>query len=115
MLPFKHPLVALNSKIAPGGFSGERIFVVKLANGEEYRGLAPYQFCWNSQGRLVDEFEPNSEVDGNVAARIVDYIDNEQVIVEVPDGQNIAVMQQTVIERPSNIIPPIYSGTYVPV
>jgi hypothetical protein len=117
MLPLRpdRQLVALACKIAPGSFSGERIFEVKLANGEPYRSLTPRQFCWNSQGNLIAEDEPNSEVDGMVAARIVDSIDDDQWIVEVPDGETIAVDKRDVIERPTDIKPPTESKTHVSV
>lgn len=115
MVPFARQLVALKCKLAPGGFSGERIFEVKLANGKPYQSLAPRPFCWNSQGHLVAADEPSSEVEGMIAARIVDYIDAEQVIVEVPDGEIIAVDKSDIKERPSNIKPPAESKLHVPV
>jgi hypothetical protein len=98
-------LVALKCKVAPGGFSGERIFEVILANGNPYRSLAPRQFCWNSDGNLVAASEPSAEVSGMVAARIIDFIDDEQAIVEVPDGEIIAVNKDDVKERPTSIKP----------
>lgn len=115
MLSFDRQLVALTCKIAPGGFSGERVFEVKLANGDSYRSLAPRQFCWNSQGDLVAEDEPNTEVDGMIAARIVDSIDDNQVILEVPDGEIIAVDRSDVKERPTSIKPPAESKPRVSV
>jgi hypothetical protein len=115
MLSSERQLVALTCKIAPGGFSGERIFEVKLANGEPYRSLAPRQFCWNSQGNLIAENEPNTEVEGAIAARIVDSIDEDQVIVEVPDGEIIAVDKNDIKKRPTNIKPPAKSKPHVSV
>lgn len=115
MLSFDRQLVALICKVAPGGFSGERIFEVKLANGDPYRSLAPRQFCWNSQGYLVAEDEPNTEVDGMIAARIVGSIDDAQVVVEVPDGEIIAVDTSDVKERPTSIKPPAESKPHVSV
>lgn len=114
-LPFDRQLIALICKVAPGGFSGERIFEVRLADGNPYRSLAPRQFCWNSQGNLVAENEPTTEVDGMVAARIIDSVDDEQLIVEVPDGEIIAVDRSDVKERPTNIKPPSESKTHVSV
>ncbi len=99
-------LVALPCKLAPGGFSGERVFEVELANGEAYRGLAPRPFCWNGQGRIVGAGEPSGEVAGMVAARVVDELDDGQVIVEVPDGAVIAVDPALVKPRPTDIRPP---------
>jgi hypothetical protein len=117
MVSFSHRLVALKCKIAPGGFSGERIFEVTLADGESYRSLAPRQFCWNSNKQLVAENEPSLEVEGMVAARVVDSVedDHNQVIVEVPDGEIIAVDTATVEQRPSSIQPPVESNQHVSV
>lgn len=115
MSSFDRQLVALKCKISPGGFSGERIFEVVLADGQEYQSLTPRQFCWNSQGNLVAADEPNIEVEGMVAARIIDYIDEDQLIVEVPDGETIAVDKSDVEKRPTNIKPPTESKTHVPV
>ncbi len=98
-------LVALTCKVSPGGFSGERIFEVTLANGEPYRSLAPRQFCWNSHNQIVAENEPQTEVDGLVAARIIDSIDKDQMLVEVPDGEIIAVDQSNMKSRPTSINP----------
>ena len=38
--------IALRCKIAPGGFSGERVVQVNKADGKEYKGLAPRHYCW---------------------------------------------------------------------
>ncbi len=106
--------VALPCKLAPGAFSGERVFEVDLANGETYRSLAPRPFCWNARGQLVAQAEPAVESPGMVAARIVDRIDDGQVLVEVPDGEVIAVDEKTVKQRPTEIKPP-EPRTHVPV
>ena len=71
--------------------SDERVFEVELADGKLYRSVAPRQFCWNDQGRLVAENEPAAEASGMVAARVLDWTDDGQTIVEVPDGEVIAV------------------------
>jgi len=106
MKPFTRRLVALKCKVSPGGFSGERIFEVTLADGKPYRSLAPRQFCWNTNRQIVAENEPSSEIEGMIAARVVDFIDEDQVLVEVPDSEIIAVDTDKVEERPSHIEPP---------
>lgn len=98
--------IALPCKLAPGGFSGERVFEVELADGKLYRSVAPRQFCWNDQGRLVAENEPADEASGMVAARVLDWTDDGQTIVEVPDGEVIAVEESHVKHRPTQIKPP---------
>ena len=113
---FSQRLVALSAYIEPGAFSGERLFEVVMANGEKYRSLAPRQFCWNYQEKLLREDEPTAKIEGMIAARIVDYIEGSQVLVEVPDGEIIAVDQESIKSRPTSIRPPIQeSRQYVPV
>jgi hypothetical protein len=107
-------LVSLKCKVAPGAFSGERIFTVALADGKIYRSLVPRQFCWNAEGRIVTENEPTSEVDGFIAARIIDADDADQPIVEVPNGEIIAVGREIVQKRPTSI-KPSEQNHYVPV
>jgi hypothetical protein len=102
---FDCQLVALPCKVSLGGFSGERIFDVILANGELYRSIAPRYFCWNSQNHLVAENEPQTQIDGMVAARVINSI-GDQIIVEVPDGEVIAVDKNNVKPRPTIIKPP---------
>jgi hypothetical protein len=101
----RRQLVALPCKLAPGAFSGERVFEVELADGTKYRSLAPRQFCWVG-GKLVGEKEPTGEAAGLIAAKVVDETSDGQVIVEVPDGEVIAVDAGTVRERPTEIRPP---------
>lgn len=99
-------LVAIPCKLSPGAFSGERIFEVKLANGETYSSLAPRQFCWTSAGKIVSEKEPTATTDGMIAARIVASVEGDQLQVEVPDGEVIAVDKSIVQSRPTVIAPP---------
>ena len=101
-------LVAVPCKLAPAMFSGERVFKLKLADGQEYASVAPRYFCFNSAGQLVKEYEPSSEVDGLVAAKWRYEIDEKEVAVEVPDGNIIAVKREMVKDRPTEIHPPPY-------
>lgn len=106
MVPFNQRLVSIKSKLTPGGFSGERIFQVDLANGDSYQSLAPRQFCWNNEGNLVAENEPTTEINGLIAAKIIDFVDDDQILVEVPDGEIIAVDKDNVQARPTIIDSP---------
>lgn len=106
-VPYKDRLVAIRSKIIRGAFSGERIFELKLADNTSYRSVAPRHFFWNDQGSILLKDEPADELeDGLVAARFVDYVDDNQWIVEVPDGEVIAVDGEDVRDRPTPIVPP---------
>jgi hypothetical protein len=85
--------------------SSERLFTVKLANGDSHWGIAPRYFCWNAQGQLVAETEPAQQADGMIAARVVEEC-NGYVAVEVPDGEVLAVSREDVRDRPTVIVPP---------
>jgi hypothetical protein len=105
-MPAHNTLVALPCKLSPGAFSGERVIDVKLADGQVYTSVAPRHFCWGASRRLVGEREPSTEVDGMVAARVIEELDGHQVAVEIPDGEIIAVDQAEVQPRPTPIAPP---------
>jgi hypothetical protein len=105
-MPAHNTLVALPCKLSPGAFSGERVIDVQLADGQIYTSVAPRHFCWNASGRLVGEKEPLAEVDGMVAARVIEDLDENQVAVEIPDGEVIAVDKGQVKSRPTPITPP---------
>lgn len=112
---YRSALVAIKARIEQSGFSGERIFQVKLANGDPHRGLAPRQFCWNSRNNQIQEFDTDDNIEGFVAARIIDVIDDDQLVVEIPSGEVIAVDKQDVTERPTSIITPLESKAHVPI
>ncbi len=99
-------LIAIPCKLSPGAFSGERVIEVRLADGQIYTSLVPRDFCWNAEGKLVGEDEPTTEVDGMVAGRMVDELPDDQVAVEIPDGEVIAVDRSEVKLRPTPILPP---------
>jgi hypothetical protein len=105
-MPMDRTLVAIPCNLSPGAFSGERVFEVQLANGERYTSLAPRQFCWTADGKLVGEREPTSKTRGMIAARIVTDIDETQIQVEIPDGEVIAVDRIQIKPRPTPIVPP---------
>ena len=105
-MPRDRMLVALPCKLSPGVFSGEREFSVQLANGEWYTSFAPRQFCWNNSGQLVTTHEPPNCTDGMIAGKIVDYLADDQVFVEVPDGEVVSVDTSIIVDRPTPIVPP---------
>jgi hypothetical protein len=96
---------AVECTLAPGVFACERFFKVKMANGEDYYGIAQDLYCWNEQGQIVGSREPVGQAPGKVAARIVDVEDlpEGQVAIEVPDGKVIAVGKHQIGPRPTEI------------
>ncbi len=110
--------IALLCSISPGAFSGERIFSVKLSNSDIYTGISPREFCWNGSDLLVEKDEPNpgsdSRISGKIAARILRAIDDDEFIVEVPDGRSIVVDKQIIVPRPTRItVDSVAENSYV--
>ena len=109
----KANLVAVKCKLYMGIFPSERFFEVTLANGENYRGLAPRHFCWNSRNAIVLEDETSDGEEGAVAAKLLQFPSSNLppgvFAVEVPDGELLGVDDSRIIKRPTKISPP---GTY---
>jgi hypothetical protein len=88
-------------------FSNERAFEVELADGTSYSGPAPIHFCWNEDRKPLGESEAvGKEVNGWVAARVISQLEDDQVVVEVPDGEMIAVRASKIREAPTPVVPP---------
>jgi hypothetical protein len=105
MVYIERQFMAVRCQIAPGGFSGERIFIVQLADGSSYKSLAPRRFCWNGSKQIVENNEPTTTISGFVAARIIENLDDNQSLIEVPDGEIIAIDKESLVERPTPIQP----------
>src|SRR5580704_14586879 len=97
--------IAVRCRILPGGFSGERIFVVTKADGVEYKGMAPRDYCWKDEGTPLQPDEPaiGRSLDGLVAARLLGNQTNEIAVVTTPDGEVFPVEKENIHPRPENI------------
>ncbi len=99
-------LVAVKCKLSQGLFSSERAFEIVLANREMHSGPVPLHYCWNAEKKpLLDSEATSHEIDGYIAARIVDDLGADQVAVEVPDGEVLAVRRDQTAARPTPILP----------
>ena len=106
-------LVAVPCRLFPGVFASERVFEVLLQNGERHQGIAPRFFCWNEQGQVVADGESTIDVQGMVAAKLLDRGEDGYAVVEVPDGEVIAVDMAAVRKRPTAILPPGEKSAHV--
>jgi hypothetical protein len=99
---------AVRCKLSKGIFSTERAFEITLANGEKYSGPAPIHFCWNDSGKPLAKTEAmDDEIDGWVAARpLKQQLPGDQMAVEVPDGEALAVRKWQVRDAWTEIVPP---------
>lgn len=99
--------IAVRCRLSRGIHSTERAYAITLANGEIFSGPAPTHFCWNDQGKLIGPNEALDEVDGWVAAYpLKQQLPGDQVAVEVPWGEALAVRQSQVREAWTDIRPP---------
>src|SRR5262245_16095940 len=85
--------VAVRCKFSKGLFYCGRAVEVTLADGNTHSGPAPLHYCLNDAGQPLNRGEAiDEEIDGWVAARRLDRpLQGDQVGVEVPDGEAIAV------------------------
>jgi hypothetical protein len=93
---------ALRGRIAPGAFSGERVFEITLADGETYRGVAPVHYCWDAAGRPFGLDEPAAPIPGTVACRRLETIDGQSVLA-IPDGEVVRVDEDSIVDRPRGV------------
>jgi hypothetical protein len=95
---FDPDLVALNCDISRGGFSAERIFRVKLPDGEVYVGAAPLKYCLRKDLRPMDVNEPSPDrkLKGFILARTIRREGNGMALVAVPDGEVLIVNEETI-------------------
>jgi hypothetical protein len=102
--------VTLPCSISRGAFSGELHFEIVLSNGDHHIGLAARRYFWTRDGRslTVDEPAPGEKIDGQVAARVLEFVSAEVALVSIPDGEVVTVakdqiMNQRPAESPHNV------------
>jgi hypothetical protein len=85
-------LVLLACQIARSGFSGERVFRLKLADGTEYVGVAPVDYCLRQDQTPVGPEEPakGERIPGLIEGQVVAN-GGDLVLVAMPDGETIQV------------------------
>ena len=81
-------------------FSGERVFQLDTASGEEFVGVAPLGFCAKKDGTPLSRGEPapSQSLDGVVRARIIRNGGNK-ARVAFPDGEDAEVSLDLLAER----------------
>ena len=94
--------IALFCRINAGGFSGERIAQVTLADGSEQIVLAPRHYCWTKDGQALTPTQPESgkPIEGIVAARLIEEAAGAAKVT-TPDGEIFMVSSGTMTKRPS--------------
>jgi hypothetical protein len=91
---YSESLVALRCRITRGGFSSERVFRVRLAEGEEYVGVAPVDYFLTEAKAPLPADEPpqrGTAITGHVAARVLSNGSDEAALVSVPSGDVLRV------------------------
>ena len=92
--------VLVRCKIHPGGFSGERVFEVTMAAGNEYCGVSPLAYCRDEAVEPVRDGvpAPGTEIVGYVEALSIKTV-RGNTFVEFPDGQAVLIPSEQVTHR----------------
>jgi len=84
--------VMVACEITRSAFSGERIVKFRQANGEEYVGAAPVEYCRTSTFRRLEADDPTGDesINGFVEAYLVKN-GGDLARVSLPDGEGAEV------------------------
>jgi hypothetical protein len=93
-------LLAIRCKISRGGFSGERVFDIAIAN-ISHSGVGSRIHMWNLDQTPVDKGEPplGQKIDGLIAVRVLSQ-DAVTATVSMPDGEVIDIPVGELLDRP---------------
>jgi hypothetical protein len=85
-------MVLVACEIESGAFSGERVFRLRLADGTDYSGVTPAQYCLDKDKRGLARDQPQRglPIGGYVVAFLIDN-GGEQATVELPNGEAVQV------------------------
>jgi hypothetical protein len=88
----KGQTVLLVCQISRSGFSGERVFRLTLADGTEYVGVAPVDYCYHPDKSPLGTDDPpqGQRIDGLVEGRVIEN-GGRVAKVAMPDGEVIEV------------------------
>ena len=87
-----------------GGFSSERIFVIRFQGGAESRGVAPAHYCFTRDGRPIgDAPASGNTVDGFVPGVIIERLHDGTPRVQLPDGD--------IYDLDDSLIQPVSTGS----
>jgi hypothetical protein len=92
-------IIHVKCKIKPGGFSGERVFVVTLADGTELKGVASRRFLLDRSGKPIGADDPpeGKTVSGLLLCRIIEK-EAGAATVEVPNAELAYVAEKELVE-----------------
>lgn len=102
--------VAIRCKISKGGFSSERVFRIRLNDGEHV-GAAPIEYFSTNDQRPLPADRPANKgehIEGFIAGRIV-AVEDGSYLVSVPSGEVLLIPGAEIIEQPAG------NATHVPV
>ena len=89
-------------KIENGGFSSERTFSIRLADGKVLEGTAHVDYLRDSKKRPLreDNPEPGEAISGFVACRKLRELQSGSVLIEVPSEYVIDVQEAELVALP---------------
>ncbi len=99
--------VVVKAKISRGGFANERTFAIQTAGGQEYIGLAPWIYCFDSHlARIQEEPADDRTTTGYVQARIISVQADGSYKLSLPGGDVCLVAKSQIKENPDIPAPP---------
>ncbi len=96
-------LVLLPCDIYLGGFPSERVFEIRLPEGE-YTGAAPREYFWTEQQQRLPADQPKERgtlMPGYVDARVAAELGKQRLLLSIPSGDVLEVNEDMVKEHPS--------------
>jgi len=95
-------LILVRCLISRGGFSSEKVFRVKLADGTEHIGAAPARYYFTVAGQPMAPDQPPQrldQVEGFLTGRIIAE-EGDDILVSVPLGEVLRVKKTQATEFP---------------
>lgn len=84
----KEKVVLVKCVFLRGAFPHERVFVIRLGDDWEYRGVAPAAYCFDRDGQpFVDSSMGESEVEGMLIGIQIASGADGVARVQLPDGE----------------------------
>jgi hypothetical protein len=99
--------IAIKCLIARSGIPSERVFRIKLFDGETYVGVAARDYCYDLDGRLIKEDQPppGKRVEGLISARLVREEGDGSLMASIPDGAVVVVSSDQTKSHPAEVSP----------
>ena len=77
------------AKIRNGGFGSEKIYRVRLANGEDFEGIGFTHYMWDEAKKILPDKDLDGEISGYVMVYFQEMCGEDEAVVEPPQLHNV--------------------------